>query len=347
MKKPVQVTALIGFAALIAAGQAHFNTATLQPATPSPRAIPQARRPVHTYSIVARDPQTGEMGVAVQSHWFSVGSNVTWAEAGVGAIATQSFIDPAYGKKGLEWMRAGKSAPDALAELLKNDEGRDVRQVAFVDAQGRIAAHTGKKCIAAAGHQIGANFSAQANLMDKVTVWPAMAKAFEAAKGDLTDRLLAALDAAQAEGGDIRGKQSAAILIVKPKSTGRPWAGADRVIDLRVEDHLNPLAELRRLVRVHRAYVYMNNGDACAEKKDWTCAVREYGAAEKLMPEQVEIVFWHAVTLVTAGREAEAMPLFKKVFAKEPKWAELVGRLPASELLPNDPALIKRIEAQR
>ena len=347
MKKSALFIALICFGVPLAIGQEQFKTAAPQSPAQAAQSTLQAHRPVHTYSIVARDPQTGEMGVAVQSHWFSVGSNVTWAEAGVGAIATQSFIDPAYGKKGLELMRAGKSAPEALAELLKTDEGRDVRQVAFVDAQGRIAAHTGKKCIAAAGHQTGANFSAQANLMDKVTVWPAMAKAFEAAKGDLTDRLLAALDAAQAEGGDIRGKQSAAILIVKPKSTGRPWAGADRVIDLRVDDHPNPLAELRRLVRVHRAYVHMNNGDACAEKKDWTCAVREYGAAEKLMPEQVEVVFWHAVTLVTAGREAEAMPLFKKVFAKEPKWAELVGRLPASELLPNDPALIKRIQAQK
>jgi uncharacterized Ntn-hydrolase superfamily protein len=306
-----------------------------------------SRRPVHTYSIVARDPATGEMGVAVQSHWFSVGSNVTWAEAGVGAIATQSFIDPAYGKKGLDLMRAGKSAPDALAELLKSDPGRDVRQVAFIDALGRMAVHTGKKCIAAAGHQTGKTFSAQANLMDKATVWPAMARAFESAQGDLTDRLLAALEAAEREGGDIRGKQSAAILIVKAKGSGRPWAGADRVIDLRVEDHAQPLAELRRLVRVHRAYVHMNNGDACAEKKDWACAAREYGAAEKLMPEQVEVVFWHAVTLVTAGREKEAMPLFKQVFAKEPKWAELVGRLPASELLPNDQALIRRIQAQK
>jgi uncharacterized Ntn-hydrolase superfamily protein len=305
------------------------------------------QRPVHTYSIVARDPATGEMGVAVQSHWFSVGSNVTWAEAGVGAVATQSFIDPAYGKKGLDLMRAGKSAPEALAELLKADEGRDVRQVAFIDAQGRVAAHTGKKCIAAAGHQTGTDFSAQANLMDKATVWPAMARAFEAAKGDLTDKLLAALEAAEREGGDIRGKQSAAILIVKAKSSGRPWAGADRVIDLRVEDHPQPLVELRRLVRVHRAYVHMNNGDACAEKKDWNCAVREYGAAEKLMPEQMEVVFWHAVTLVTAGRAEEAMPLFKKVFAKEPKWGELVERLPSSELLPSDPALIRRIQSQK
>jgi uncharacterized Ntn-hydrolase superfamily protein len=296
---------------------------------------------------VARDPQTGELGVAVQSHWFSVGSIVTWAEAGVGAIATQSFVDPGYGKLGLELLRGGKSAPEALKALLAADEGRDVRQVAIVDTQGRVAAHTGKKSIAAAGHQTGPNYSVQANLMDKATVWPAMARAFEAATGDLAERMLAALEAAENEGGDIRGRQSAALLIVKPESSGRPWAGADRVVDLRVEDHPAPLVELRRLLRVHRAYVHMNRGDLCAEKKDWTCAVREYGAAEKLMPEQMEILFWHAVTLVTAGRPDEALPLFRKVFAREPKWAELVERLPASDLLPNDPALLRRIREQR
>lgn len=296
---------------------------------------------------MARDPQTGELGVAVQSHWFSVGSIVTWAEAGVGAIATQSFVDPGYGKLGLELLRGGKSAPEALKALLAADEGRDVRQVAIVDTQGRVAAHTGKKSIAAAGHQTGPNYSVQANLMDKATVWPAMARAFEAATGDLAERMLAALEAAENEGGDIRGRQSAALLIVKPESSGRPWAGADRVVDLRVEDHPAPLVELRRLLRVHRAYVHMNRGDLCAEKKDWTCAVREYGAAEKLMPEQMEILFWHAVTLVTAGRPDEALPLFRKVFAREPKWAELVERLPASDLLPNDPALLRRIREQR
>jgi len=287
------------------------------------------------------------MGVAVQSHWFSVGSVVTWAEAGVGAIATQSFTDPAYGKKGLELLRAGKPAPQALAELVAADKGRDGRQVAMVDGQGRVAVHTGKTCIAAAGHRVGPGFSVQANLMDKATVWPAMARAFESSKGTLTDRLLAALDAAQHEGGDVRGQQSAAILVVKARSTGRPWVGADRVVDLRVEDHPNPLAELRRLVRVHRAYVHMNRGDDCAEKKDWTGAVREYGAAEKMLPESAEVVFWHAVTLVTAGKPAAAMPLFRRLFARERKWAELLERLPAAGLFPKDPALIKRIQALR
>jgi uncharacterized Ntn-hydrolase superfamily protein len=257
-------------------------------------------------------------------------------------------VDPAYGKKGLELMRSGKTAKEALAELLAVDEGRDVRQVAMVDTQGNIAVHTGKKCIAAAGHASrDGSYSVQANLMEKETVWPAMARAYEAAKGDLADRMMAALEAAEREGGDIRGKQSAAILIVKPKSTGRPWPGADVVMELRVEDHPAPLEELKRVLRVNRAYTHMNNGDLCAEKKDWACASREYGTAEKLMPEQMEIVFWHAATLVSAGQVENALPLFRRVFAKEPKWAELVGRLPASDLLPNDPKLIARIQAQK
>ena len=306
---------------------------------------PQPRRPVHTYSIVARDPATGEFGVAVQSHWFSVGAIVSWAEAGVGAVATQSFVEPSYGPLGLALMRAGRSAPEALAGLLAADEGREVRQVAMIDAQGRVAAHTGKRCIPAAGQQVGKNFSAQANLMDRDTVWPAMARAFDSASGDLTEKLLTALEAAEREGGDIRGRQSAAILVVPGKSTGRPWA--DRVVDLRVEDHPDPLVELRRLVTVHRAYQHMNEGDLCAEKKDWVCAAREYGAAEKILPQQMEVVFWHAVTLVTSGRVEESLPLFKKVFAREPRWAELVGRLPAAELLPADPKLLDRIRAER
>lgn len=300
-------------------------------------------RPVHTFSIVARDPATGEMGVAVQSHWFAVGAEVTWAEAGVGVVATQSFIDPGYGKLGLDLMRAGKSAPEALRGLLAADDSRDARQVAMIDAQGRVAAHTGVKCIQAAGHHIGKDYSTEANLMDKATVWPAMAKAFENATGDLTDRLMAALEAAQSEGGDIRGKQSAAILVVRGKSTGRPWA--DKVVDLRVDDSDDPINELKRLVRYHRAYDHMENGDACSTVKDWNCAVREYGEAEKLLPEQMEVVFWHAVTLVTSGRVEDSLPLFKKVFAREPKWAELLGRLPDAGLFPQDARLVARIKA--
>lgn len=298
---------------------------------------------VHTFSIVARDPATGEMGVAVQSHWFSVGSIVTWAEAGVGAIATQSFVDPGYGMRGLELMRRGVAAPDALDQLVKADAQRDGRQVAMIDASGRVSAYTGKSAIAAAGHVIGDNFSAQANLMANDRVWPAMAKAFESTKGDLADRLLAALEAAQAAGGDIRGRQSAAILIVKGKSTGRPWAGADRVFDLRVDDAPEPIVELKRLVRLQRAYGHANHGDELMTEKKVEEALEEYKAAAKLAPEILELPFWHAVTLASIGRESEAAPIFKAVFAKEPIWADLLPRLPAAGLFPNDPALIERM----
>jgi len=306
---------------------------------------PRALRPVHTFSIVGRDPATGDMGVAVQSHWFAVGAEVVWGEAGVGVVATQSFIDPAYGPLGLDLMRAGKTAPEALRGLLAADQHADTRQVAMLDAQGHVAAHTGKFCIAEAGNQVGKDYSAQANIMEKPTVWPAMGKAFETAQGDLADRLLAALEAAQREGGDIRGRQSAAILIVRGKSTGRPWA--DKVMDLRVDDSADPINELKRLVKYHRAYDHMENGDACSTKKDWDCAVREYGEAEKILPDQVEIIFWHAVTLVTSGKVDESLPLFRRAFLREALWSEVLRRLPAAGLFPDDPQLMARIQGQR
>jgi uncharacterized Ntn-hydrolase superfamily protein len=299
----------------------------------------------HTFSIVARDAKTGEMGVAVQSHWFSVGSIVTWAEAGVGAIATQSFVDPGYGQRGLELLKRGMPAPDVLKQLVGADAQQDVRQVAIIDAQGRVAAHTGAKAIAAAGHHVGDQYSVQANLMANAKVWPAMADAYEHATGDLADRLLAALDAAQSVGGDIRGRQSAAILIVKPISTGKPWSGADRVFDLRVDDHAEPLVELRRLVRLQRAYNRANRGDELMSEQKVDDALKEYAAAASIAPEIVELPFWQAVTLASIGREAEAAPIFAAVFRKEPAWADLVPRLPAAGLLPDDKALIGRIVA--
>jgi uncharacterized Ntn-hydrolase superfamily protein len=298
-------------------------------------------RPVHTFSIVARDEQTGELGVAVQSHWFSVGSIVPWAEAGVGAVATQSFVDPSYGKLGLDLMRAGRSAPDALKALLAGDEGRDVRQVAMIDAQGRVDAWTGGKDIQAAGHFVGKNYSVQANLMMNDRVWPAMSRAFETTKGDLAERMLAALDAAQGAGGDIRGRQSAALIVVTGKPTGKAWA--DRVFDLRIDDSPEPLKELRRLVTLHRAYNHMNAGDLAVEKKDNEGALREYGAAEKLVPDNAEMIYWHAVALVNMNRVEEALPLFRKVFAMDKNWAILTPRLPKSGLMPDDAKLIERI----
>jgi len=300
-------------------------------------------RPVHTFSIVARDPNTGELGVAVQSHWFSVGSIVAWAEAGVGAVATQSFVDPSYGKNGLDLMRNGKTAPDTLKELLAKDDGREVRQVAMIDAQGRVEAWTGKNDIQAAGHIVGTNYSVQANLMLNDKVWPAMSRAFENTRGDLAERMLAALDAAQAAGGDIRGRQSAALIVVTGKPTGQAWK--DRTFDLRVDDSPEPLQELRRLVRLQRAYNHMNAGDLAVEKKDNEGALREYSAAERLVPNNAEMIYWHAVALVNMGRVDESLPLFRKVFAMDRNWITLTPRLPKSGLLPDDPKLIERIVA--
>jgi len=309
-------------------------------------------RPVHTFSIVARDPATGEMGVAVQSHWFSVGSIVSWAEPGVGAVATQSFVDPSYGPLGLELMRTGKSAPDALRGLLAADANRDVRQVAMIDAQGRVDAWTGAKDIQAAGHIVGKEYSVQANLMSNTNIWPAMSKAFESTKGDLAERMLAALDAAQAAGGDIRGRQSAALIVVAGKSTGKPW---DRIFDLRVDDNAEPLKELRRLVVLQRAYNHMNAGDLATEHKDNEAALREYAAAEQLAANNpdihptryAEMLYWHAVALVNMRRVDESLPLFRKAFALHPAWRELTPRLPKAGLLPDDPKVIQRIVQQR
>jgi len=318
-----------------------------QQTVPLARAAGKPGPLAHTFSIVARDPVTGDMGVAVQSHWFSVGSIVTWAEAGVGAVATQSFVDPSYGFKGLELMRGGVPAPEALKRLADADAQREVRQVAMIDGQGRVGALTGKLDIQAAGHHVGAQYSVQANMMENARVWPAMADAFERTRGDLAERMLAALEAAQKAGGDIRGKQSAAILIVKAKSTGRPWAGADRVFDLRVDDHPGPIVELKRLVRLQRAYAHANRGDELVAEKKIDEALKEYTAAGELAPEILELPFWQAVTLVVVGREAEAAPIFRRVFAKEPYWADLVPRLPAAGQLPDDKALIERIVALR
>jgi uncharacterized Ntn-hydrolase superfamily protein len=333
----------LAWTGLVLAGSALVISALYEtPAVPARHDI-AAVRPVHTYSIVARDPATGQLGVAVQSHWFSVGPIVPWVEAGVGAVATQSFVDPSYGPKGLALMKSGVSAPDALKQLLAKDDGRDVRQVAMIDAKGHVNAWTGPKDIQAAGHHVGNNYSVQANLMLNEAVWPAMAKAFESAKGDLADRMLAALDAAQAAGGDIRGRQSAALIVATGTPAGQPWT--DRVFDLRVDDHAEPLKELRRLVTLQRAYNHMNAGDLAVEKKDNAGALREYGAAEKLVPTNAEMVFWHAVALVNMNRVDESLPLFRRAFSADPNWRTLVTRLPKSGLLPDDKAVIDKIVA--
>lgn len=298
----------------------------------------------HTYSIVARDPATGEMGVAVQSHYFSVGPIVPWAEAGVGAVATQSLVLIDYGPDGLALMKQGLTARQALDRLVAADTARAGRQVAMVDARGNVAAWTGPTCIPDAGYHTGDQYSVQANLMANVRVWPAMAKAYEAAKGDLAERMLQALEAGQAAGGDIRGRQSAAILIVRAQSTGKPWA--DRVMDLRVEDSPEPIRELRRLVRLRRAYNFEDAGDNAISARDPEEALKMYEQAMKLAPDVVELQFWAAVSMYTNDREQEALALFHKVFAREARWVPLIPRLAQAGLFPDDARKIAEVQAR-
>jgi uncharacterized Ntn-hydrolase superfamily protein len=298
----------------------------------------------HTFSIVARDSTTGEMGVAVQSHWFSVGTVVSWAEAGIGAVATQSFVNKSFGIRGLDLLRRGLTAQQALDTLLKTDEGREVRQVAIVDTKGNVATHTGKGCIQYATQIQGNQFSVQSNMMlgDQVSV--AMSTAFEKSGGkSLAERMLLSLEAAQKAGGDIRGQQSATLLIVPGKSEGKPWD--ERIVDLRVDDNKEPIKELRRLYTVHLAYEHMNKGDLAVEKNDMATAMNEYNAAMKMIPGNLEMQYWTAVTLANNKEADKAMPLFKKVFEKDKNWKELTRRLPAVKLLTVNEAGLKKILA--
>lgn len=295
----------------------------------------------HTFSIVAYDQQSGQIGVAVQSHWFSVGSVVSWAEAGVGAVATQSLLNVSFGPRALESLKKGYSPQKTVEELVNADEGRDFRQLAVIDEKGRVATHTGEKCIADAGHIIGKNYSVQANMMLNKEVVPAMSKAFEQSSGPLAERMVAALQAAQKAGGDIRGQQSAAIIIVRVKSTGKLWE--DRLIDLRVEDHPNAVKELARILAVFRAYEHMNKGDLAIEKGDEKTAMQEYAAAEKMFPNNTEMKFWHAVALVNIGKVDLALPIFKKIFAEDKNYIELTRRIVSNGLLKADEATLQNI----
>lgn len=286
----------------------------------------------HTYSIVARDSVTGEMAVGVQSHWFSVGSLVPWGKSGVGVVATQSFVNPAYGPQGLELMENGKSAPAALKELTARDEGREFRQVAFLDKSGKAAAFTGENCVEAASHHVGDNFSVQANMMLNDDVVPAMKAAFKQHSNlPLAERVVKVLQAAEAAGGDIRGKQSAALIVVGREKVENSWE--DKKIDLRVDDHSEPLAELERLLTVARAYEHMNRGDLAMEEGDVDEALVQYGKAEELFPENLEMKFWKAVALANSGRIEEALPVFKSVFEADDNWRTMTKRLPQSGLL--------------
>ena len=287
-----------------------------------------------TYSVVARDKETGELGVAVQSHYFQVGPVVPWAIAGVGAVATQSMVNVSFGPLGLDYMKAGYSAEQALRALLAGDSEPQSRQVALVDAKGGVATHTGAKCIPAAGHRTGDGFSAQANLMEKDTVWDAMFEAYTSSTEPLAERLMAVLDAAEAEGGDIRGKQSAAMLVVTGKPSGRAWE--DRIIELRVEDAPDPLEELRRLLRVKRAYMTLSESDQASEAGDATKAEARLRQAVALAPEMVEIQFWGGLGMAQAGQLDAGCDLMMTAVRKDRRWIETINRLVASDRLAAD-----------
>jgi len=294
----------------------------------------------HTYSIVAMDEKTGEMAVGVQSHWFSVGTIVSWGKSGVGVVATQSFVNPAYGTEGIKLMESGVSAENALTKLVSEDESRDYRQVAMLDINGSVKAFTGEKCIVHAGQYIGNNFSVQANMMLNDKVVPAMKKAFEENSDlSLAERIIKVFEAAEEAGGDIRGKQSAALLVVGPKKTDNEWQ--DKKIDLRVDDSENPVKEIKRLLKVHRAYEHMNKGDLAIEYGDMEQALVEYGCAEALFPDNLEMKFWKAVALLNNSRLNEAKEVFKYVIERNENWEELLLRLPGSNLISLSPKKVK------
>jgi uncharacterized Ntn-hydrolase superfamily protein len=286
-----------------------------------------------TFSVVMHDETTGALGVAGQSHWFNLGRIVPWARAGVGAVATQSVADPHYGPRALDRMGSGASAAEALAALLENDQQREYRQVAVVDAAGRVAAHTGTHCIVHAGHEVGRGWSVQANIMRSEAVVPAMAAAARDAGGSLPRRLLAVLEAAAEAGGDLRGAQSAALVVVTD--------GPVKDVDLRVDDHPDPIAELRRLLGIHGTYEHMTAGDNALAAGHHDAAARHYAAAMRDRDANAEVLFWGGLALVTMERLDQGIGTMRRAFAANPDLRELLQRLPASGLA--DEAVVTRI----
>jgi len=301
-------------------------------------AVPKARIAA-TYSIVARDDVTGELGVAVQSNYFSVGTDVSWAQPGVGAVATQSIVEVSYGPRGLQLLSEGTSAEETLARLVGEDAGQALRQVAVVDALGRVAAHTGAACVSACGSAQGEGYSVQGNMLASDGVWKAMGPAFEAASGDLADRMLAALDAAQGAGGDVRGCQSAALLVVAGERPENPWEG--RRVDLHVEDDPQPLEELRRLLRIRRAYDLFEEARERIGRGDLAGALERAALARELKPGDPQFAFWTGVALGNAGSDEEARRWLAEAFAASDGWRELARRLREVGFFSGDPGLIE------
>jgi uncharacterized Ntn-hydrolase superfamily protein len=295
-----------------------------------------------TYSIVARDEKTGEMGVAVQSHYFSVGSVVPWARAGVGAVATQAMVEPRYGPLGLGLMAAGMTAQEALRALLSVDPKADVRQVAIVDSRGNVAAHTGKRCIPYAGHVTGRGVSCQGNIMKNGNVWKEMMKSYERnASMPFPERLVATLEAAEAAGGDARGKQSAAILVVSSEKFLTEWEG--KVIELRVEDHPEPVEELKRLLRYQRGYEWVSEGDNLLTSGRYDEAKEAYQRGLELVPEVLELKYWTGLSLLNTKQSASGLKMLKEVFRADRAWVSITKGIIKKRSIPIDPALLKKL----
>lgn len=305
--------------------------------------VRMARRPqlAGTYSIVALDKGRGQMGVAVQSHYFSVGGTVPWAESGVGVVATQSLVDISYGPLGLALMKSGKTPQQAMRALTSADPGAQSRQVAMLDVSGNVAAHTGENCIPEAGHVVGGGFSVQANLMRSKAVWPAMARAFSKSRGPLAHRLMDVLEAAEEAGGDARGKQSAAMLVVNVKPSGKPWM--DKVVDLRVEDSPEPLKELRRLIRIQEASVMAETATGLLAQGKFAEARSLFATASRKAPELEEIKFWQGVALLNSKKAEQAVPLLREATEANKDWTKVLKSLTSTPLLTMPPKRLERI----
>jgi uncharacterized Ntn-hydrolase superfamily protein len=300
----------------------------------APLGQPLARgcQPVATNSIVACDLETGQLGVAVQSHYFAVGSISPHAEPGVGAVVIQSFAKSSYGTEGLRLIREGASAHAALATLRATDANAEYRQSAMADTRGTVAAYTGERCIPEAGHHLGKGYACLGNMLTQPAIWNAMGEAFEAARGEFVDRLIVSLEAAQSAGGDLRGRRSAAVIVVNMEPSGD--LAIDMRFNLRVEDHDQPLRELDRLITLKKAFHHNSRGDHYLRNGDIAAALREFALAVSMAPAHEELAFWQAVAMAVAGYQKEAEPLFRELFDTSESWRLLATRVAESQYLP-------------
>jgi uncharacterized Ntn-hydrolase superfamily protein len=295
-----------------------------------------------TFSIVAFDPITKDLGVAVQSRYFSVGSVVPWAESGVGAIATQSFVNVSYGPRGLELLKEGLNVEDVIGRLTRDDEGKEFRQLGIIDSKGNASAFTGWRCLEWAGSIVGKNYTAQGNILAGEDVVKGMSQKFESTKGELADKLVAALEGGQEGGGDARGRQSAALLVVR-KNVGRAGYG-DRYIDLRVEDHPEPIAELKRLLVMHRVYRLIDDGEEKMATGDPEGGLSMIKEAVSLGPSIDDAHIDLGVIYLKLGKRDEALKAFGQALKLNPRMKTMIKQLPGAGLMEKDPEIFKELD---